>query len=120
MTASTRAQLFVRIDLGTGDGFGPGKADLLAAVAATGSISAAARSMSMSYRRAWLLVDATNRLFGKPCVATSPGGRAGGGARLTPFGARVLATYRAIVSAAGRAARQDLARLDRWCRDPKA
>lgn len=119
MTGRVPAHLFVRIDLGTGDGFGPGKADLLEAVERTGSISEAARTMAMSYRRAWLLVDASNRLFGTACVATSMGGHRGGGARLTPFGKRILATYRAIEAAAARASRTELARLDRWRRSAK-
>jgi len=45
---------------------GPGKAELLDAIEATGSISAAARAMGMSYRRAWLLVDTMNRAFDNP------------------------------------------------------
>lgn len=59
---------------------GPGKADLLAAIDATGSISAAARTMGMSYRRAWLLVDTMNTAFRAPLVSTAKGGVEGGGA----------------------------------------
>jgi molybdate transport system regulatory protein len=59
---------------------GPGKADLLDAVGATGSISAAARRMGMSYKRAWLLVDTMNRCFRAPLVAAAKGGQAGGSA----------------------------------------
>ena len=75
---------------------GPGKADLLEAIAETGSISAAARQMRMSYRRAWILVDTMNTCFKKPLVDTSKGGADGGGARLTPLGTNVLARYRAL------------------------
>src|SRR5690349_12489500 len=77
---------------------GPGKADLLDAIAATGSISAAARQMRMSYRRAWILVDTMNTCFKKPLVDTSKGGAEGGGARLTPMGEKVLERYRALSS----------------------
>jgi molybdate transport system regulatory protein len=73
---------------------GPGKADLLEAIAATGSISAAARTMAMSYRRAWLLVDTMNTCFRSPLVSTAKGGAEGGGASLTATGKRVLREYR--------------------------
>ena len=72
---------------------GPGKADLLRAIAETGSISAAARKMEMSYRRAWLLVDTMNQSFQTPLVETATGGSHGGGARVTEFGKEVLARY---------------------------
>jgi molybdate transport system regulatory protein len=72
---------------------GPGKAAMLEAVADTGSISAAARALGMSYRRAWLLVDTMNRCFAAPLVETT----AGAGARVTDRGAAALADYRALV-----------------------
>ncbi|TCM22331.1 molybdate transport system regulatory protein [Novosphingobium sp. PhB165] len=75
---------------------GPGKADLLEAIRAHGSISAAARAMDMSYRRAWLLVDAMNRCWAQPLVATSPGRAGGSGAQLTEAGETILAHYRAL------------------------
>jgi molybdate transport system regulatory protein len=73
---------------------GPGKADLLQAIGETGSISAAARRMKMSYRRAWLLVDTMNQCFNFPVVETLTGGKAGGGAAVTDFGREVLQRYR--------------------------
>lgn len=76
---------------------GPGKADLLDAIAAHGSISAAGRALGMSYRRTWLLVDEMNRCFVERLVATGRGG--GGGARLTPAGEAALAAYRALEAA---------------------
>jgi molybdate transport system regulatory protein len=79
---------------------GPGKADLLEAVAQTGSISAAARAMGMSYRRAWLLVDAMNRCWDKPLVETMPSGSARSGARLSETGQQVMAHYRALQASA--------------------
>jgi molybdate transport system regulatory protein len=80
--------------------FGPGKADLLEAIAAAGSISAAARNMGMSYRRAWLLVDVMNRCFREPLVHSAAGGSHGGGAQLTDTGAAVLAQFRSMEAAA--------------------
>ena len=73
---------------------GPGKADLLQSIEETGSISAAARKMAMSYRRAWLLVDTMNQCFKSPVVETLTGGKAGGGAAITDFGREVLRRYR--------------------------
>ncbi|HKB83976.1 MAG TPA: LysR family transcriptional regulator [Burkholderiales bacterium] len=75
---------------------GPGKADLLRAIGQTGSISAAARQMEMSYRRAWLLVDTMNQAFKSPVVVTLTGGKAGGGAAVTEFGREVLRRYSAM------------------------
>lgn len=80
--------------------FGPGKAELLEAIARTGSISAAGKQMDMSYRRAWQLVDVMNRSFKGALVETAKGGSHGGGARLTPLGVEVLARYRAMDAAA--------------------
>ncbi len=76
---------------------GPGKADLLDAIARTGSISAAGRAMGLSYRRAWLMVDAMNRLFAAPLVQTRKGGA--GGAQLTEAGQAALAAYRDLQQA---------------------
>lgn len=75
---------------------GPGKADLLDAIAKEGSISAAGRALGMSYRRSWLLVDTMNRCWAKPLVETTAGGGKGKGARLTPLGLEVLKSYRAL------------------------
>ena len=99
---TSHAALKIKIQLYCGDeiAMGPGKADLLDAIAATGSISAAARHLGMSYRRAWLLVDVMNRCWRAPLVATAPGGFRHGGARLTPSGEEVLAFYRALTTRA--------------------
>ncbi|HYF06921.1 MAG TPA: LysR family transcriptional regulator [Acetobacteraceae bacterium] len=106
MTAPT---LSLRIDLGGGP-IGPGKIALLEAIAREGSISAAARALGMSYRRAWELVAELNRALGAPVVHAAPGGRSGGGASLTARGQRIVADYRAIERAALRAARARLRR----------
>jgi molybdate transport system regulatory protein len=96
MTAPTTIKLKIQLMCGEEIAMGPGKADLLDAIVAHGSISAAGRAMEMSYRRAWLLVDAMNRCWREPLVETSPGSSHGGGARVTPFGAAILAHYRAL------------------------
>lgn len=105
------ARLSIRIDLGPDNRLGPGKVQLLEMIAAHGSISAAGRALGMSYRRAWLLVEALNTGFGQPLVEAQVGGKAGGGARLSPFGMDVVASYRAIEQAAETAAAPFLARL---------
>lgn len=88
--------LKIKIQLYCGDeiAMGPGKADLLDAIAREGSISAAGRALGMSYRRTWLLVDVMNRCWGGPLVETAAGGSHGGGARVTELGRRILAHYR--------------------------
>jgi molybdate transport system regulatory protein len=92
------ARLKLKIQLICGDeiAMGPGKADLLDAIGRTGSISAAARDLGMSYRRAWQLVDVMNRCFREKLVETQPGGGKGAGARVTARGEAVLAAYRAL------------------------
>ena len=105
------ARLTLRLDFGRGRAIGHGKVRLLEAVRDHGSISAADRSMGMSYRRAWLLIDELNRLFETPVLETKHGGSAGGGAELTPFGHRVVQHYRSIERKAHKAASSELATL---------
>lgn len=98
----------VRILMGETIAVGPGKADLLAAIAAHGSISAAARAMGMSYRRAWLLVDQLNRVFVGPVVASEAGGQRGGGAVVTPLGHKILQRYRRMEDRAAASVADDM------------
>ena len=107
------AKTRIRVLLGSAFAIGPGKADLLEAVEQTGSISAAARSMGMSYRRAWLLIDTMNQCFRESVVDTATGGKGGGGAQITPFGRRVLRRYRLIESRAVAAIAHDIGRFAR-------
>src|SRR6188768_2685407 len=90
---SAPAKPQIRIMFRKAIAMGPGKADLLKAIDASGSISAAARSLGMSYRRAWLLVDTMNQSFKAPVVETLTGGQKGGGARVTDTGHEVLRRY---------------------------
>ena len=110
--APERAVPRLRIAMGKGLILGPGKVDLLEAIERKGSISAAAREMSMSYRRAWLLVDALNQMFKRPLVVAAPGGVHGGGAQITAFGKGVAAAYRRIEQKTRVAIREELARID--------
>lgn len=102
-TPKTAVLTRIRVLHGSEFAIGPGKADLLEAVANTGSISSAARSMKMSYRRAWLLIDTMNQCFKLPVIDTSTGGKGGGGAQITAFGREVLALYRDMEGRAARA-----------------
>jgi molybdate transport system regulatory protein len=94
------AEISLRIDLGEERRFGPGKARLLELIQETGSISAAGRALGMSYRRAWLLTDELNTMFGQQLVEPQHGGAKGGGARVTPQGIATLEAYRRIEAAA--------------------
>ena len=105
------ARLTLRLDFAPGHAIGHGKIRLLEAVRDHGSISAAGRSMGMSYRRAWLLIDALNTLFEEPVIETKHGGQGGGGAGLTPFGYRVIEQYRAIEAKAHEAVAAELTSL---------
>jgi molybdate transport system regulatory protein len=86
----------MRIRHGGIDAVGPGKVALLEAVHEHGSISAAARSLNMSYRRAWLLMDELNSALKTPATISGPGGQNGGGSRLTPVGEEIIRLYRGI------------------------
>jgi molybdate transport system regulatory protein len=108
--------LSIRIDLASGARIGPGKIALLEAIRSTGSISAAARSLGMSYRRAWLLVEEINRALRRPAVTAESGGARGGGAMVTPVGERVVDLYRIIESQAQAAAGGEFRAIGRLIR----
>jgi len=90
---------------------GPGKISLLEAIRDHGSISAAARSMQMSYRRAWLLVQDLNAAMRSPAVVSEHGGEARGGTVLTKEGEAVIDLYRRIESIAARACASEIESL---------
>jgi molybdate transport system regulatory protein len=106
----------LRVMYGAEIAIGPGKAELLEAIAETGSISASAKRLGMSYRRAWLLVDTMNRCFREPVVASATGGTGGGGARVTDFGKRVLERFRAMKARVDRALAPELERFSQLLR----
>lgn len=105
------ASLRLRVHLDAEAFLGPGKADLLDGIAETGSIAAGGRRLGMSYKRAWLLVETLNGYFAGPLVVAATGGKAGGGAQLTPLGREVLTRYRSMLAASEAACAKDLAAL---------
>ena len=109
----------IRILFGSSVSLWPGKVALLDAIARTGSISAAAREMGMSYRRAWLLVDAMNRSFRGAVVETAAGGQGGGGARVTDLGRDLLVRYREIEDKAVASIADDMEALRGFLADPE-
>ena len=111
-------RLTLRIDFASGAALGPGKVRLLELIDETGSIRKAAAGMRMSYRRAWLLLQALDAMFEGPLAKTATGGKAGGGARLTPLGHTVVDRYRALERAAAKAGAGPLTALDRLLAAP--
>jgi molybdate transport system regulatory protein len=99
------ARVRVSVFFDSGARIGPGKAKLLESIRDTGSISAAAREMVMSYKRAWVLLDSINQAFTAPVVTAAPGRAGGGGAILTPFGVEAPARYNRILDRAATDAR---------------
>jgi molybdate transport system regulatory protein len=114
------ARIRIRIYLGDGHSVGPGKVQLLEAVRELGSISAAARSLGMAYRHAWELIDDMNQCFRSPVVTGTSGGRAGGGATLTPFGEEVVRRFRSMEKRARKAMARDVEALDREVAEAEA
>jgi len=88
--------LRIRVDLAPGCSVGPGKVSLLEAIEREGSLSVAAQSIGMSYRRAWDLLADLNRSFAEPVVATVVGGTQGGGAQVTKFGQALMKAFRGM------------------------
>lgn len=117
MAEAAKLQFRIRLTKGEAIAVGPGKVALLEAIRQTGSITAAAKQMGMSYRRAWLLVDSMNHAFKRPVVDAAVGGKRGGGTLVTPLGEEVIRRYRAIEATASRSARSDIAALVRQLRD---
>jgi molybdate transport system regulatory protein len=106
-SAALKPQL--RVSFKKSIAMGPGKADLLDAIDETGSISAAARALGMSYRRAWLLVETMNECFKSPLVQTATGGEHGGGALVTDLGHDVVRRYRAMEKKAATSVAREMA-----------
>lgn len=101
----------MRVMTGETIAIGPGKVQLLEAMAQTGSITAAAKQLGMSYRRAWLLIAELNRALKAPAVASATGGQHGGGSQLTDTGRELIALYRGIEAQAQQACQHDIQKL---------
>ena len=86
---------------------------MLEAIASTGSITAAAKSLGMSYRRAWLLLDELNRSLRQPAADSAKGGQYGGGSALTESGRQLIELYRRIEAHATLACSKDIQQLMR-------
>ncbi|WP_342640645.1 winged helix-turn-helix domain-containing protein [Rhodoligotrophos ferricapiens] len=112
MMSGSEPKLWIKIRLEQGE-IGPGKIGLLRAIDHHRSISAAARSMNMSYRRAWLLLDEINKICGAPLAETFAGGHERGGARLTPLGSEIVRQFDEISKAAQTGAAEAMAGLHR-------
>lgn len=110
-TSPLNAKTRFRVQIKHAVAIGPGKADVLQAIAETGSIAEAGRRLGMSYQRVWSLVRAMNGDFVEPLVLTQRGGTAGGGAGLTDTGKKVLTVYRAIERDAEQAVTKRLPQL---------
>jgi molybdate transport system regulatory protein len=106
-----RIRLRLRIDVDHEAAIGPGKIALLEAIIETGSISAAARKLGMSYRRAWLLIEDINSRLRTPAVARAKGGNRGGSSELTETGRRLVALYRKVEAAAYSGSKSDISAL---------
>ena len=115
----SETRLSIRLDLITGDKIGPGKIELLEAIRETGSISAGARKVGMSYRRAWLLVEQINTALQEPAVTGVTGGRQGGGAVVTPVGERIIKIYRSIETAARKSVAGEFRAVEKIVRKEK-
>jgi molybdate transport system regulatory protein len=112
MPAPLTLEPSLRLNSGRRFAFGPGKADLLARIEATGSISEAAKSMEMSYMRAWQIVKSLDTAFAEPLVLKSRGGKTKGGATLSDTGREVLSLYRAMQTATHTACEKPLRKLE--------
>ncbi len=95
---SLRPSFRFRIYSGDTPAIGPGKIALLEAIIEHGSIRAAAKSIGMSYNRAWLLIEEMNKSFKSPVIEAIAGGSKGGGSHVTEVGHVLIQEYRAIES----------------------
>ena len=109
-------RLSIRLDFANGDRLGPGKIALLEAIRSKGSITVAAQHLGMSYRRAWLLIQAINKTLQQPAVGTSQGGADRGGTVLTPVGEEVIKLYRSIEGRSHTSVHQECLAISRLVR----
>lgn len=118
ITKATPKSPRVRIQIGKATALGPGKVGLLQAIDTHGSISGAAREMGMSYRHAWILVDAMNGAFTSDLVTTSTGGKGGGGARVTELGFDVMKRFRLMEDKAAKSVQAEARAFAKLLKDP--
>ena len=106
------AGLFLRLPIGDTGNLGPGKVRVLELIEETGSIRAAASKMKMSYRRAWLLIQDIEKMFGAPILDKRTGGRAGGGASLNARGRDIIKHFRSAEKRTARAIKAEIEALN--------
>lgn len=107
----------IRIPQGDLFAFGPGKAALLEAIDRCHSIAAAGRGLGLSYTKTRRMLDELNRSFRSPLVESVRGGAHGGGARVTPTGHALLATFRTMEQRAQEAVQMDLRAIEAELRE---
>jgi molybdate transport system regulatory protein len=112
-TARPRPEVRFRLRMSVGEriAIGPGKIALLEAIRDHHSITAAAKALGMSYRRAWVMLDEVNGALKRPAVDTATGGRHGGGSALTPVGEEIIERYRRVEQIAAQACAEDIEAL---------
>ena len=108
---TVQARFRLRVTVGEHIAVGPGKVALLEAIREHRSISAAAKALNMSYKRAWDLINAINAPLREPAVVSLKGGAHGGGTDLTPTGHALVGLYRTIEARAEQASTKELAAL---------
>jgi molybdate transport system regulatory protein len=91
MNYTVKSRIWIESDEGVC--LGNGRVRLLKAIEATGSLSKAAKSINMSYKKAWNLIDAVNNNAEEPVVITATGGKDGGGARVTAYGKTLIQQF---------------------------
>lgn len=91
-----KAKSRIWIEVNDGVFLGEGRVQLLKAIEQTGSISKAAKSLKMSYKKAWNLIDSINKNGKEAAVEKNTGGSGGGGASLTPYGQRLIENYQLL------------------------
>jgi molybdate transport system regulatory protein len=111
-------RITLKLDAAGIGGLGPGKVRLLELIEEHGSISAAGRSIGMSYRRAWQIVDSLNRMCAEPVVVGQTGGANGGGAQLAPGGRELIRCYRRMQKKAAAAVSAELRQFEGLLKDP--
>ncbi len=105
------ARLFIRVEFESGATIGPGRAAILQGIERFGSISAASRSVGMTYRQVWATVVAMNKEFEGPVVESRVGGPYSG-ASLTPLGEKLLQYFQELEHTAGVSCKKHLSRLE--------
>jgi len=107
------AKIKLRIDFDQDRYIGHGRIELLELIGKHGSIAKAAKAMDMSYKRAWYLIDEFSGMFAEPLIERQHGGKGGGAAHLTPFGAELVAQYREMEVKALKAFARPLAAIEK-------